>query len=197
MNIAVFRCLPIASHEAAMLSSRRLELSEERGKEGKMAGLPELQRLLPGSPHLSSVARWQHEQWGSLYPETSYSAWQKELRGLCGAQGVPSVFLALEEERPIGTASLVEDDMEVRRELTPWLASVFVLPEWRGKGIASQLVRCVEAEARQAGIERLYLFTPDRQALYRRLGWETHEALTYRGEEVTIMQRRLRDAPPR
>ncbi|SHF70722.1 Acetyltransferase (GNAT) family protein [Modicisalibacter ilicicola DSM 19980] len=156
-----------------------------------MADLPELRRLLADSPHLSRVARWQHEQWGRLYPETSFRAWQEELRGICGTRGVPSVFLALEEGRPVGTASLVEDDMEVRRELTPWLASVFVLPEWRGKGVASHLVRRVEHEARQAGIERLYLFTPDRQALYRRLGWETHEALVYRGEEVTIMTRRL------
>ncbi|WP_227368894.1 GNAT family N-acetyltransferase [Halomonas sp. M20] len=151
----------------------------------------EIRRLLPGSPHLSIVGKWQYEQWGSLYPETSQEAWQEELHRECGARGVPAVFLALAEGRPIGTASLVKADMEVRRELTPWLASVFVLPEWRGQGVASRLVRRIEREAQEAGVTRLYLFTPDQQALYRRLGWKDKEALDYRGEWVTIMLRSL------
>jgi GNAT superfamily N-acetyltransferase len=148
-----------------------------------------IERLSRGSPHLTMVATWQFQQWRHLSPSTSFDAWRQELRGQCGPRGVPSVFVALTDGEPVGTASLVHEDMEVRRELSPWLASVFVAPEWRGQGIASRLVRRVEAEARQAGIERLYLFTPDQQALYRRLGWEDKEALVYRGEEVTIMRR--------
>lgn len=153
----------------------------------------EIRRLLPGSPHLLMVGKWQYAQWGSLYPETSQEAWQEELHRECGARGVPAVFLALAEGRPVGTASLVKADMEVRRELTPWLASVFVLPEWRGQSIASRLVRKVEREAQEVGMTRLYLFTPGQQALYRRLGWEDKETLVYRGEDVTVMMRGLAD----
>nr|WP_298415964.1 GNAT family N-acetyltransferase [uncultured Halomonas sp.] len=151
----------------------------------------EIRRLLPGSPHLLMVGKWQYEQWGDLYPETSQEAWQEELHRECGTRGVPAVFLALAEGRPVGTASLVKADMEVRRELGPWLASVYVLPEWRGQGIASRLVRCVEGEAQEVGMTRLYLFTPDQQALYRRLGWKDKETLDYRGMNVTIMMRSL------
>ena len=109
---------------------------------------------------------------------------------------VAPVFVALVDdemkgERPVGTASLVADDMSDRPELTPWLASVFVLPEWRGQGIASRLVQRVEAEACANGIGYFYLYTPDQQALYRRLGWRDRETRTYRGEAVTIMDRRL------
>ncbi len=102
-----------------------------------------------------------------------------------------SVFAVMDGERPVGMASLVVDDMSDRRELTPWLASVYVLPEWRGRGIASRLVRRVEEEARAHGVERFYLYTPDQQALYRRLGWQDVEQREYRGEMVTIMQRDL------
>ncbi|PMR68401.1 GNAT family N-acetyltransferase [Halomonas heilongjiangensis] len=151
----------------------------------------EIVRLTVDSPHLARVAAWQNAEWGHLTPGETPTSRLKALRGECGDAGVPSAFAALCDGQPVGTASLVADDMSVRRELSPWLASVFVPPEWRGRGIASRLVQRVEAEVAASGIARLYLFTPDQQALYRRLGWQDHEALNYRGEDVTIMVRRL------
>ncbi|MFY0989715.1 GNAT family N-acetyltransferase [Halomonas sp. C05BenzN] len=161
---------------------------------------PDIVRLSADSPHLDRIAAWQHAEWGHLTPGETPTSRRVGLREECGPAGVPSVFVALvHDERgrqtPVGTASLVADDMSVRRRLTPWLASVFVLPEWRGRGIASCLVRRVEAEVAASGLASCYLFTPDQQALYRRLGWRDHEALDYRGEAVTIMIRHLGAAP--
>ncbi|MBZ9559612.1 MULTISPECIES: GNAT family N-acetyltransferase [Modicisalibacter] len=148
-----------------------------------------LERLPPDSPHLDTVTRWTHDTWGHLNPALDFADRLAETRDECGEAGVPSVFVAMSGETPLGTASLIVDDMSSRPELTPWLASVFVLPEWRGRGIASALVRRVECEAREAGLERFYLYTPDQQALYRRLGWRDVESVDYRGETVTIMVR--------
>lgn len=146
-------------------------------------------RLGGDSPHVATLAEWTHTEWGHLHPGRSLSAAIAEFRAECGAGGVPSVFAALHGDIPVGTASLVADDMSDRRELTPWLASVYVLPEWRGRGIASQLVRRVEEEAQAHGHGRFYLYTPDQQALYRRLGWRDLEDREYRGEAVTVMRR--------
>lgn len=156
-----------------------------------MTDIPTIVPLTPDSPHVETVAIWQHEAWGHFNPTLDFAGRCDVVRRDCGEGGVPRVFVAMAGERPVGTASLVVDDMEVRPDLMPWLASVFVLPEWRGQGIASRLVRRVEEEARAAGIETFYLYTPDQQALYRRLGWEDRETLHYRGEEVTVMRRRL------
>lgn len=157
-----------------------------------MLDAPVIWPLTPDSPHLVSVATWQHEAWGHLNPTLSFERRCTEVRRECGqVGGVPSVFVAMAGDQPVGTASLTVDDMDTRPELAPWLASVFVLPEWRGQGIASRLVRRVEREAREAGVETLYLYTPDQQALYRRLGWEEREVLAYRGETVTVMCRRF------
>ncbi|SDM27338.1 Acetyltransferase (GNAT) family protein [Modicisalibacter muralis] len=147
--------------------------------------------LTPASPHLETVATWQHEAWGHLNTALSFEGRCDEVRSECGQGGVPQVFVAMAGDRPVGTASLTVDDMESRPELTPWLASVFVLPAWRGQGIASRLVRRVEQEAHEAGIETLYLYTPDQQALYRRLGWVEREGMSYRGEDVSVMMRQL------
>jgi len=150
-----------------------------------------LERLGPDSPHLLTLARWEYAQWGHYDPGRRLDEALGEFRGQCGEEGVPSVFVVLDGDTPVGMASLIVEDMRDRLDLTPWLASVYVRPQWRGRGIASRLVRRVEEEARMHGVERLYLFTQDRQPLYRRLGWQALEEADYRGERVTIMVRRL------
>ena len=150
-----------------------------------------LHRLTADDPHVSLVAIWIFEAWGHLHPGLTQEQAIERVRAECGQGGVPSIFVAMQGETPVGTASLIADDMSIRREFTPWLASVFVVPEWRGQGIASGLVKRVEAEAIESGIRHFYLYTPDQQALYRRLGWQHVEHLEYRGEIVTVMSRQL------
>ncbi|WP_447926587.1 GNAT family N-acetyltransferase [Vreelandella sp. EE27] len=146
-----------------------------------------IERLSADSPFVPVVATWTFETWGYLHPEQTLEKQIAFIRSECGEQGVPTTFVALENGVAVGTACLIEDDMSTRPELGPWLASVFVPFEKRGQGIASQLVKRVEEEARATGIERFYLYTPDQQALYRRLGWQDIEQVEYRGEAVTIM----------
>ncbi|GHC31518.1 GNAT family N-acetyltransferase [Aidingimonas halophila] len=146
-------------------------------------------RISDDSVHVATLAEWAHGEWGHLHPERSLDTAIAVFRTECGSGGVPTVFAALHADVPIGMASLVADDMSDRRDLTPWLASVYVLPAWRGRGIASQLVRRVEEEACAHGHGKFYLYTPDQQALYRRLGWHALEDREYRGERVTIMYR--------
>lgn len=150
-----------------------------------------LQRLSADDPNVALVAGWTFEAWGHLHPGLTQEQAVERLKAECGQGGVPSIFVAIKGETLVGTASLIADDMSIRRELAPWLASVFVLPEWRGQGIASALVKRVEAEAIESGIRHFYLYTPDQQALYRRLGWQDEESLEYRGETVTVMSRQL------
>ncbi|WP_148254342.1 GNAT family N-acetyltransferase [Aidingimonas lacisalsi] len=146
-------------------------------------------RIGDDSTHVATLAEWAHTEWGCLHPERSLDTAIAVFRTQCGSGGVPSVFAALHDDTPVGMASLVADDMSDRRDLSPWLASVYVLPAWRGRGVASQLVQRVEEEAYVYGHGGFYLYTPDQQALYRRLGWRDLENRDYCGERVTIMRR--------
>lgn len=150
-----------------------------------------IERVLPESPLVAILAEWECREWGHHSPGLSLAVATADFRRECGFGGVPSVFVALSGEQPVGMARLVEEDMDSRPDLTPWLASVFVLPQWRGRGLASRLVARVEEEAVDSGVDQLYLFTPDQQSLYRRLGWRDLEVCDYHGEPVTIMRRRL------
>src|ERR1700722_10552505 len=55
--------------------------------------------------------------------------------------GPEESFVLFDQDRPVGTASLSHDDLASRRDLTPWLAGVYVEPAYRRRGYASLLVR--------------------------------------------------------
>jgi GNAT superfamily N-acetyltransferase len=95
--------------------------------------------------------------------------------------------VALADGQLLGSASLVAQDMEIHPELSPWLASVYVAPEFRRQGIGSALVERVVGEARALGVSRLHLYTPDKEGFYARLGWHTLERVDYRDHHVAVM----------
>jgi GNAT superfamily N-acetyltransferase len=110
---------------------------------------------------------------------------------LAPPQGPEESFILFEDDRPVGTASLSHDDLPSRPDLTPWLAGVFVLPEHRGRGHASALVRHVEGFARAASVAELWLYTLTAEPLYARLGWLRAGLERNNGREVVLMRRRL------
>jgi len=87
--------------------------------------------------------------------------------------------------------SLIESNMDTRKDLTPWLAALFVVPEHRGRGIGAALVRRCEREAALAGADRLYLYTARAIQYHRRLGWLVMSEEVYEDEPVTIMCKEL------
>ncbi|QIK78295.1 GNAT family N-acetyltransferase [Sphingomonas piscis] len=76
---------------------------------------------------------------------------------------------ALEDERQVGFARVITD-----RATFAYLADVFVLPEHRGQGIASAMLRALQDHPELQGLRRWALFTRDMQPVYARLGWEPY-----------------------
>lgn len=142
---------------------------------------------LPGDSALvRTVAEWHQLEWSHFSGRTVEDR-IAEFAEHRDTSALPLTVIAVEGGRPVGSASLLERDMEEVRMVTPWLGSVFVLPEHRGGGIGSLLCRRIADEARRLGVETLYLFTPDKSGLYERMGWNIMEKLSYHGTEVTLM----------
>jgi GNAT superfamily N-acetyltransferase len=135
------------------------------------------------------LAQWHYEQWQALEKEDSPERRLALLHARANHRAVPTVFVALDGARLLGSATLAERDMETRLELTPWMVDVFVAPEFRRRGGASAIVKRVVREAAELGITQLYLYTtgPWREKLYAGLGWSVRERPIYLGIERVIM----------
>ncbi len=105
---------------------------------------------------------------------------------------IPLTLIALFDGQPAGTASIYVHDMDTRPDLSPWLAAVYVAPSYRKRGIGSALVKAVEGAAHKLRIGRLYLFTPDQERFYARLGWSVLERVEYWNQTVVIMEKCMR-----
>ena len=107
--------------------------------------------------------------------------------------GVPSAWIAILDDSPVGTVSLTERNMDTHPEFRPWLAALYVRAPYRHRGIGTALVRRCEDEARLSGAERMYLYTerPRARALYEHLGWTTLAIERYEDAPVWLMVREL------
>jgi GNAT superfamily N-acetyltransferase len=146
-------------------------------------------------PHLiETIASWHWDEWGHADPDGSLDAWTENLRRSSNRDRIPTIYVALDGDEPLGAVGLNEHDMSTRLDLSPWVSGVYVKPSARGRGVASALVRHAVREAKRMGIVRLYLYTGSARELYERLGWRVIEDDTYNGFPVTIM---AIDTPPR
>ncbi len=138
--------------------------------------------------HIPTLANWHYREWGQLNPARTIEKRIASMHECMNSDPVPSMFIAVDDDDNLaGSAALVAHDMDTHPELSPWLAAVYVAPEFRRRGIGSQLVRHVMSFARQHNLLPAYLFTPDQEALYARLGWLTLKVEPYHNHQVTVM----------
>lgn len=136
---------------------------------------------------LETLAQWHQEEWSQLNPGETLEQRIIRMQPFLNDKPIPSMYIAFDTVFS-GSAAIVENDMDNRPDLSPWLASVFVIPEYRNQGIGSALVHHVMQQAQQSSIDKLYLYTPDREAFYHKLGWRRIDTENYHGHEVSIME---------
>ena len=139
--------------------------------------------------HLPTVAAWQDAEFSYLNPATTIEDRTERLRLSLQKNALPIAFIALSSSGMLLGSACILPTTITQKHLTPWLSSVFVPGEFRGKGIASALSLHALAEAARLGYSRLYLFTPRSEALYARIGWSTFERVEYNGVPLALMER--------
>lgn len=151
-------------------------------------------RIVPLTEHadqIPALARLHQPQWQEVHPDMDITAWEREFTTHCQG-GLPATLLALNDEgQLLGSASLVQDDMEGAQPFSPWLANVLVLPAARGRGTGAALIQAIADRARAQGHATLYLFTTDRQDFYTQRGWMPLRSCLHHGKPVSIMRRSL------
>lgn len=140
---------------------------------------------------IPSLAAWLMEAFDRNNPNATLESRIETLQGRLVRGQLPVTFVARMGKEIVGSASLVQFDMDSRTELEPWLSAVFVRPQFRRHGVGTKLVQRAEQEVLTLGYERLFLYTPDMQAFYASFGWLHLEDTAYRGRPVTIMHKHL------
>jgi GNAT superfamily N-acetyltransferase len=79
--------------------------------------------------------------------------------------------------------------MTILGHMRPWLASLYVVPERRGKGIGTALTIAIQQMAGRIGCDALYLFTKERTSFYEGLGWILFSNESYLDRQVGVMKR--------
>lgn len=133
------------------------------------------------------LASWFHSEW-STFDCRPVPIIEAQLSENLSKESIPTTFLALVGSTVVGTVSLDTSDLPSHDQLTPWLASLFVLPEMRGRGIATALVNHAQSFAALQRVSWLYLWTPGSTRLYERCGWAEIERTTYGSRPITVMR---------
>ncbi|MCE9501988.1 MAG: GNAT family N-acetyltransferase [Leptospira sp.] len=139
----------------------------------------------------SVIADWYFSEWGIPQAQTNLSLAEKMRTEL------PFHALGVAEGRPIVTAGLYNSVGLTRKEeryqaFGPWLALVYTIPEFRGRGAGFWICDKIDQECRRLGINRYYLFTFTAEKLYSRLGWIPVERLKYNGHDTVVMFKDLK-----
>ena len=149
-----------------------------------------ISRLRPKSPAVQVCAGWRHE---AFFKDDGFSLEDclEQLVEFVARQDYEIALLAEVGGRPAGTCLFVRREIDPVHELTPWLAGLYVAPEFRNRSIARDLVAAIEDHARKVGCERLHLYTSGAEAYYARLGWSLSEHFPWDGEPFALMHRDL------
>ena len=138
---------------------------------------------------LPVAAEWLWREWWRARGQTLDQT--RAVYADCYAEiGPPQMFVLLSGEMLVGTATLARKDLEERPDLTPWLAGVFVIPEARGRGYVSHLLRAFDEACRAAAIEKAWLYTNTAERVYLRAGWAVAEIIQRHNKLPTTLMRR-------
>ena len=136
---------------------------------------------------LPTVAGWIYSEWWTEVEGASVGTLTVSLRAHLTTDQIPMTLVASLERSPVGTATLLAHDVETEEwpDLTPWLAAVYVMPEYRRRGVGAVLVNAMVEKAASLGVAVLYLSTVGREDFYARLGWQ----VIHRCEDKVVMSR--------
>ena len=148
-----------------------------------------LKQLSERREHLETVGCWIYEQWWSRRgnsPEDVFN-W---LRTHAKLDTVPYTVIALADGEPVGSCCVIENDCIHRPQYAPWVAAVYVRPDFRRRGIASMILNEAASIAARARIEGLYIdCLAVTASVYEKNGWAIYEREVGDKESVVMLRK--------
>lgn len=131
---------------------------------------------------IMTVANMMYEWWGKE-DNLTYEIVKEIVSSYCSNEDFPIVLVAKDKNRVVGTVTLLANDTRLRQDLYPMISSLYVIEEYRNKGIGSLLVKTLLDYAK-GRFKVVYLMTC-MDGFYEKLNFkfvEKTKAFVVRGE---------------
>lgn len=136
--------------------------------------------------HSELITDWLFQAFGS---ENSRDFFASIVNSSLRPEGLPVTFVALLDDKPVGSVGLWRCDLISRQDLYPWLAALYIDESQRGCGLGAQLQHHVEAFSRRTGFRELYLYATFAN-YYERFGWQyIGDGLDYPDQPVRLYRK--------
>ncbi|MFT3890705.1 MAG: GNAT family N-acetyltransferase [Anaerolineales bacterium] len=144
--------------------------------------------LLADHPNtIPTLAKWFLSQWPDYYVNRSLEEIERDFVTDAYRDHLPIRLLAFESNNLAGTIVLRDDGTEML-PYEPELGGLYVVESYRGRGIATELVRAGMQVAREQGYETVYATTVAAAGILERLGWEFVETVIHSDGELSLYQ---------
>lgn len=129
------------------------------------------------------------QEWGHLYAnwnrEVAFADFEMEKSNV----DLPITWVIHHSSGPLmGSISLVNDDLPGVPDLNPWLASLFVFPEFRGQGLGKLLVQQALNFLQRKKQPHAYLFTEDQVSFFSKFNFVIVGKTKANGHPVTVLK---------
>ena len=106
-------------------------------------------------------------------PLAALGAWVEES---LSASRMPFALVAHQGDEFVGTTSVIASDLDERPQYSPWVAALWVEPDFRARGIGRVLVARAATEAFALGVDTIYLCARESlHGFYAGQGWRAIE----------------------
>ncbi|MCH5279048.1 MAG: GNAT family N-acetyltransferase [Christensenellaceae bacterium] len=117
----------------------------------------------------NSMVDWMYHWWGA---DEGYSLDEVKCYMAHSLNDVrfPQTYGLFLDNEIIGMYQFTYSDLDIRPDIYPWLANVFIREDYRGNGYMKLLIDSAKENAVKSGLTELYLFT-EHIGLYEKYGF--------------------------
>lgn len=122
---------------------------------------------------INIVAKWLWSEWGS---DGNFNYWKSWVESSTLIDKIPQTFVAIDNNKCLGTVSLWRCDLQSRQDVFPWMGGLYVDVPYRNMGIGAALQDHVFKIAGNLGHKKLFMFTILAE-YFERFGWRFVEEI--------------------
>ena len=122
----------------------------------------------PTEEEVKTITNYIYNEWS--HTKFSYEECYEMTRH-CFCNDVPYTAVIYNKDNDIiAIGQVIVEDLVYRPDIYPWVANVYVRPEYRGNHFVEKILKALEDHAKELHLSRLYLYTRH-TGLYEKYGY--------------------------